>query len=294
MIFNTLTPKFRYILDLFLISLKKHQYIGFYYDFSGIDPRTTGGVKSAFSNALSSYYNLLGFTDFVPGFLTNVNGGGLPRTRTPLVFMVLLNFNYRNPKHRNLLDEIIFAKIEYIIISATDMDLVRYKPYLFIKADLSNMKALEYFLYYLTNYLKLNLPVSYHKIRAEDGGKFKYKMLLINYVYLISVLRNSKNILYEIAIYLYSTKTKFRLSDFSSIRTCLKYFTYPTKIKIKFYNKCLSRMVFMDSLYRNRKAIRDIFFQRLKGFLMNAKKIISFTKLKELLRTFRKHKLTFV
>lgn len=294
MIFNTLTPKFRYLLDLFLICLKKHQYIGFYYDFSGIDPSTTVGVRGAFSRTLSSYYNLLGFTDFVPGFLTNVNGGGLPRTRTPIIFMVLLNFNYRNPKHRNLLDEIIFAKIEYIIISSTDMDLVRYKPYLFIQADLSNMKALEYFLFYLTNYLKLNLPVAYHKIRAEDGGKYKYKILLVNYLYIISILRNSKNILYEIAIYLYTTKNKFSFSDFSSIQTCIKYFIHPTKIKIKFYRKCLSSRVFTESIYRNRKALRDIFFTRLKNLVLNAKKIISIKKLKALLIRFKKQNLKFV
>lgn len=294
MIFNTLTPQFRYLLDLLIVCLKKHQYISFYYDFSQLDASKTDGVKAAFTRGLSSYYNVIGFTDFVPGFLTNINGGGFPKTRTPIVFVILLNFNYQNPKHRNLLEEIIFAKIEYIIISSTDVDLVRYKPYLFIKADLSNLKALEFFLFYINNYLRLNLPLSYHKLRAEVSGKFRYKILLANYLYIISIIRKPENIIREIAIYLYSTKKKFRLKDFRRFETSIKYFILPTNIKAKFYKQVFSNISFTEALFRNRKLVRQRLLAHYKMLIRKADKVISIHKIRNLLRQFKKNKVKFV
>lgn len=292
--FNTLTPQFRYLLDLLIVCLKKHQYISFYYDFSQVDANKTAGVKAAFTRGLSSFYNVIGFTDFVPGFLTNINGGGFPKTRSPIVFVILLNFNYRNPKHRNLLEEISFAKIEYIIISSTDIDLVRYKPYLFIKADLNNLKALEFFLFYINNYLRLNLCLPYHKLRAEVSGKFRYKILLTNYLYIISIIRNPENIIREIAIYLHTTKKKFRLRDFRRLETSIKYFILPTVIKAKFYKRVFSNIAFTESLYKNRKLIRKRLLAHYKMLIRKADKVISVYKIRKLLIKFRKAKLKFV
>lgn len=293
MLLNTLTPVFKKFLQLLLLTIKSHQMVGIYYDTNHLDRPTGSKIKLTLQADFGGYYNIIPFTEYIPGFLTNPDGVSLFGGKSNFAFIIFLNFNYRSPKQRSLLQELINYKIEYILISSTDLDLVGYVPYLYIKADLSNMNLFNIFRFYASTFLKLNLNSVRHNFADKSQFAFKTKLLVLNCLYLINLFRKPKLLNKEIAIYCYTLKKKKLLrSNFEVLRKFVPMLLLRTKLKQKFYIK-LIKEPFISDLLKSKRVLKYKLCSIFKTYLIHPFRFISFFKIKKYIIEFKSRRLKF-
>ena len=167
MLFNTLTIHFKYFLHTFLLSIKARGLTAVYYDTKTLSKERAGEIYLILHKELGIYKNIVIFTDFVPGFLTNPVGATLFPYEVDFNLVIFFNFNPRSAHQSYLLNELNFAKIEYILISPYPMDLVQYVPFLYLQLDLSDGLVFKIFRFYLNKYLSYNIDVNDHNNNSK-------------------------------------------------------------------------------------------------------------------------------
>ncbi len=296
-VFTTLTPNFRHFLYTLLVSIKKHQLIGVYYDASHLEKEDAGEIKTQIINEFGLYYNVLTFFDFIPGFLTNPDGVGLFPRRPQFTFVIFLNFNPNDNHHRFLLDELIDSRIEYILISPYDFDLVAYVPYLYLKTNLNNIDTFQIFQFYVKNFLKLHLKPNRHNqvffnvTRSFPNNiNLDRKLAILNRFYLIGILRSKRLINIQIAKFLYFNNQKcVKRKYFSNLTYFIKIIGFKLTKITKFYKYAFKSLVF-KKLYKARKKIFKTFKLYIKRVMRKPHNYIKLPKIRQYYLRLKKSK----
>lgn len=274
MLFNTTTPAFRYLLHIIFESVKAHQIIGMYYDVNIFTHEKSKETFTLLKKDFSIYYNILLFHNYVPGFLTN----NLLINPPKFTFLIFLNFDYKNYKHRSLLNEIITSKIEYIILSPYNMDLVAYNPFFYLNIDLNNLSVLHIFRFYLKNFL--NLKINHPKyLMYKPDDIHKRHLYVFNLFYALIVLHNKDEFKTILAFFL--AKKKYTVIPFHLLKlkkNLLKVLLYPTETKKDFFEKFGSEFA-LKYLYKYKKFIARTLIKNLSLVVKNLRKFFKFKDL---------------
>ena len=237
MLNTTLTPEFKNFLFVLERGIKLHQKIGIFYDMLYIsDLNICEMISSEFSAIFKDFYNVIFFSDYIGGFLTNKEGN-IFRNFKPYSFIIFLNFDYLNVRHCSFLNELRSAKIEYIIISSNSIDVLSYTPFLFLHLDLNKLNILKIFQLYLSTYLKQNLKIIGKKNNQYSSlllnkNKSKLYYLISLSIFLISLLKKKQILYYQLnfGFFCFIKKTVTKIS----FKTFLKILLAPTLFRKEF------------------------------------------------------------
>jgi hypothetical protein len=184
--FLTLTTIFRQFLFTIMSAIRLHQPVAFYYDTKLLSQKDSDLLINELSAEYEKYYNVTVFNEFIPGFLTNINGRPQFHKKINYTLVVFLNYNPRSARQVSLLNEFIKLKFEYIIISPYEIDLVAFVPFMYINFDLNNKSLLKLFNVYLFNYLELYIDKDQLRLKGDISIQTLYNY---NCFYCLALLK---------------------------------------------------------------------------------------------------------
>lgn len=284
MLFTSITPNFRFFLHTLLLSIKSRGLVALYYDIKILPKEDGDKLYFDLLKELSVYKNIVIFTDFVPGFLTNPDGASLFPYEVDFNLVIFFNFNPKSLHQRYLLNELNFAKIEYILISPYPKDIVKYVPFLYLELDLNDIVVFRIFRFYLTKYLSYNLDPRDH------NSDFNYNILKINYmlfnlIYIYFLI--SKKDLCNNHLSIYFSEHKYKelpIKTLKSTKSLLKILSYKTETRVLVFKEFFDKNL-VQSLFTIGKWIIKKVFNKIKKFIKEPDKFLDKNLINQFLKT---------
>jgi hypothetical protein len=246
-------------------AIRLHQRVAFYYDVTQLSHKDGEAISDKLRQIYGLYYNMVFFSDYVPGFLSNLESTTLFEQKPNFTFVVFLNYDARSPHQSSLLNEFIKRKYEYIIFSPYEMDLVAYVPFIYINANLNDLLLLKLVNFYLMEYIAMFVNYKRHNLK---GDVYIQTIFNLNCLYCLLLIQDTNLLELHLKEFVFSLKDLKR-------ENLLSILTRPTLRKTKFFIM-YETPERIQIIKKQQKVIRRLFLKKFNRLISTLKKKDSF------------------